>query len=339
MKIWKILSPKVLTSEERPDNITSDTQAKVKITNVLLTDADFRAYAGKSKPKYPLVPGRFAVGIVTEAGDGCVKVEKNTRVYLHDAAPCGKCAACLGGKPENCTHPVTAGIDRDGFLREFVVADESDLSPLPPSVSDKDALMIGVISACEAVIDRLDAPKGTHVAVFGADAVGNVLSQLLIYHKAVPILVDTDDKRLESAAQCGIYYTLKADESLEENLLRITGGRLAAASIYCSYSGIPTETAFKATAENGTVVCVGFEFPETSAQLKTALDKRLTLTAVSGDYAGSAAAINLLVNKAVNSKPLCIPEGKAADMNALFDERGKEAEKHGRTQYGILNML
>ena len=339
MKIWKILSPKVLTTEERPDNITSATQAKVKITRVLLSDGDFRAFGGTSKPHYPVIPGRFAVGVVTETGAECLNVEKNTRVFLHDVIPCRNCPDCLSGKPENCTSPRTAGVSSEGYLREFAVAEESDLSPLPPAVSDKDALLIGVISLCESVIDRLDAPKGTHIAVFGADVVGNVLAQLLIYHKAVPILVDSDESKLERASQCGIYYTLKADESLKENLLRITGGRFAAASVFCSFSGLSAELAFKATAERGIVVCAGFEFPEMTAQLKTALDKRLTVTAVTEEAAGSAAAINLLVNKAVYPQPLGIAEVPATEIGRLFSEQAETAEKSGRAHYGIVNML
>ena len=151
--------------------------------------------------------------------------------------------------------------------------------------------------------------------------------------------MDSDEKKLETASQCGIYYTLKADESLKDNLLRITGGRLAAASVYCSFSGLAPELAFKATAEGGTVVCAGFEFPEMSAQLKTAFDKRLTVTAVTDEETGGAAAINLLVNKAVCTQPLGLAEIPAADAGKLFAAQSESTEKSGRAHYGIVNML
>ena len=51
-----------------------------------------------------------------------------------------------------------------------------------------------------AIIERLNVHKGLHVAVFGANIVGNILSQLLIYHKAVPILIDEDESLLSTAA-------------------------------------------------------------------------------------------------------------------------------------------
>lgn len=265
MKVWKILSPKVLTSEERPDNLTDDAQAKVKVTQLLLSGSDVRSYSGALRPKYPVVPGMFAVGVVGEAGAACVKVEKNTRVYIHDAFPCGGCAQCLAGEEENCSDLRTAGVNTEGFLRDFVVTEEANLSPLPPSVSDDEALFTGVISACEAVIDKLDAGKGTHIAVFGAGIFGNILSQLLIYHQAVPILVDESEERLAVAAQCGIYYTVKADEELKATITRITGGRLAAASVYCSYCGLPAELPFGLTAHAGKVVYAGVRVPRTAA--------------------------------------------------------------------------
>lgn len=88
------------------------------------------------------------------------------------------------------------------------------------------------------MIDRLNVAKGTHVAVLGAGEIGNILSQLLIYHQAVPILIDSDEEKLAVAAQCGVYYTVKADETMEENIARITGGRLAAGSVYSSFCGL-----------------------------------------------------------------------------------------------------
>ena len=121
--------------------------------------------------------------------------------------------------------------------------------------------------------------------------------------------------------------------------VRITGGRLAAAGVHCSFSGLAPELAFKATAEGGTVVCAGFEFPEMNAQLKTALDKGLTITAVTDESAGSAAAINLLVNKAVNTQPFGIAEISAADAGKLFAAQSESTEKSGRAHYGIVNML
>lgn len=202
MKTCKIVFPRVLQTEERPDNISSPEQAKVKITSALLTAVEYAAYRGDEDLKYPLVPGRFAVGIVVEAGENCCAVEKGTRVYLNGVYACGQDA-----EEKLCV----AGADCDGFLRDFIVTDEEKLSPLPAAVSDKEAVFTEAVALCEAVADKIEADKGRHIAVIGATALGMILCQLLIYHQAVPVLIDSDPEKLKKANRAGIYYTLAAD--------------------------------------------------------------------------------------------------------------------------------
>ena len=60
MKIWKVLAPGTIAAEERPDNIQTATQAKVKVTKLLLSPADLRVYAG-SAPAYPASKVPFVV--------------------------------------------------------------------------------------------------------------------------------------------------------------------------------------------------------------------------------------------------------------------------------------
>ena len=90
MKTCKIVFPRVLQTEERPDNISSPEQAKVKITSALLTAVEYAAYRGDEDLKYPLVPGRFAVGIVVEAGENCCAVEKARASISTASMPAGR---------------------------------------------------------------------------------------------------------------------------------------------------------------------------------------------------------------------------------------------------------
>ena len=70
MKIWKVLSPGILAEEEKPESIQTPTQAKVKVTRLLLSPAEVRVFDGSAGVAYPVVPGRFAVGVVSETGEG-----------------------------------------------------------------------------------------------------------------------------------------------------------------------------------------------------------------------------------------------------------------------------
>ena len=62
MKIWQLLSPKNLTHADRDLPAPQEGYAKVKITRALLSEADVAVYFGATRVKYPVVPGRYAVG-------------------------------------------------------------------------------------------------------------------------------------------------------------------------------------------------------------------------------------------------------------------------------------
>ena len=83
----------------------------------------------------------------------------------------------------------------------------------------------------------------------------------------------------------------------------------------------------------------GMEFPEISVHLKKALSKKLTVTGVTNDYEQSAAAINLLVNKAVDFSALTGEEKSAADIQAMFAAKAELLEKDKRVSPSILNMM
>ena len=70
MKVWQLAYPHNLQHVTAPDLKTTAGMVKVKITKALLCESDVAVYSGALKVKYPFVPGRFAIGQVTEAGEG-----------------------------------------------------------------------------------------------------------------------------------------------------------------------------------------------------------------------------------------------------------------------------
>ena len=331
MKTCKIVFPHVLQTEERPDNISSPVQAKVKITSVLLTPVEYSAYRGSEGLKYPLVPGRFAAGIVVEAGENCCSVEKGTRVYLN-----GVTADKQGGENETLC---VAGADTEGFMRNFIVTDEENLSPLPPSVSDTEAAFTEYAALCEAVADKIEADKGRHIAVIGATAIGILLCQLLIYHQAVPILIDSDPALLKDANRAGVYYTLEAGEKLHENISQLTGGRMAYGGVFVTDSKLSPELLFSVTGNNKNVVFAGFADPERKISYKEAFRKNLNVYSVNSGYSYTSAAINLLVNKAINVASIDCPPVAFSDIEAALASGAKALDEGKNPTYALLNMM
>ena len=106
MKSWQLTTPHHVERATAPDISVADGTAKIKITKALLTEADISVFTGATKVKAPIIPGRFAIGQVTEAGMDSF-MQKGDRVYLADVV-----------EDENGELQV-AGETCEGFYKDF----------------------------------------------------------------------------------------------------------------------------------------------------------------------------------------------------------------------------
>ena len=207
-----------------------------------------------------------------------------------------------------------AGETVDGFYRDFCLAGVDDVYPLPSSVSDEAAFLLDAIALAERVVDEMQISVGQHILVLGAGLYANVLCQILIYHRAVPILADNNAERLSRAKKCGIYYTFPNDETLRKNVLDITGGKLADGAVYLAYELFPL---VKRNA------CVAFCSPTCKSihvNLEYALKNNVTIKGITESREFVSTAINLLAQKAVNYSEFSYCSYKEEELPALMEK-------------------
>lgn len=337
MDNWVLKGPQTLINEPSSVNITSPTQVKVKVSHLLLTDYDTQLFTGDAEPSYPKTPGRAAVGIVTEVGESCYGIEKNSRVYFEPTRACGQCLACRSGKPKECTSVITAGKDFDGFLRDFVVCEYGDVAPLPDSVDDINALCIEAVGIAENIYDKLNLNAGQSVAVVGADFSGNIIAQVLQYHKIIPIVIDNNPVHIERAKKCGMYYTFAADDDLNENIMNATGGRMCDAAVYCGNSRQPLSLSTRLVGPGKTVVISSLNSATATLNARDILSKNLTVYGVSNAYDYTDAVINMLLHGAVNLDVFEKEVLKEYDPVALLKERASVTAP--RSKMTVLKMI
>lgn len=301
MDNWILKSANVLSNEQQQELTVAPDEVKVKVAYVLASNFDAVLYSGDGGARYPKTIGRFAVGRVTEAGAECYGVERNTRVLLQPTRPCGKCLSCKTGREDECSSPAIAGRDFDGFLRDFVVCKYTEVSPIPDSVTDIEALCTEAVALAESVYDKLDLPAGSRVAVIGCNFAGNIIAQVLQYHKLIPIVIDSSAPALEKARACGIYYSFAADDDLTENLNEATSGRLCDASVYTTCSRLDPALTMRVLAEGKCAVLAGFAPINFNVPARELCDKNATLTTVMTGYGYTDTALNILVHDAINT--------------------------------------
>lgn len=310
MKVWQLAYPHNLQHVNAPDLKLETDKVKVKITKALLTESDVNVYNGAIKVKSPFVPGRFAIGQVTETGEDSF-VKKGERVYL-------------AGVTEDELSPdglKIAGETSDGFYRDFVLAGVDDVYPLPASVTDESAFLIDAIALAERVVDEMQISVGQHVLVLGGGLYANVLCQIIIYHRAVPILADNNAERLARARKCGIYYTFPNDDTLKQNVLNVTGGKFADGAVYMAYANRSEPSVlFPLVKRDSFVSFCASTYKNLHVNLEYALKNNVTVKGITESREFVSTAINLLAQKAVNYAEFPFKTFKEEELPTLMDK-------------------
>lgn len=300
-------------------------QVKVKISHVLVSNYDAYIYSGDKKISYPKTIGRFAIGIVTETGANGYGLKKGSRVYMKAIRPCEKCFACKSGDRANCTSPKAAVSDFDGFLRDFVVCDYDDVSLIPDSISDMHALCIESVALAENIFDNLHLSTGGKVAIVGAGFIGSILTQVALYHKLTPIVIDNHPQNIERMQKSGAFFTFAADDSLVSNVNNATSGTLCDAAIYTSCCKLSPSVAASVLARGKNLVLGGFTTLNFNMDATPIFEKNLKVYGVSDGYGYIETAINMLVHGALdlnNFEKEVLKDFNPAD---LLSERAKNA--------------
>ena len=310
MKIWQLAYPHNLQHVTAPDLKLTDDKVKVKVTKALLTESDVAVYTGAIKVKAPFIPGRFAIGQVTEANDDSF-IKKGERVYLAGVTE-DECA------PDGLR---VAGETADGFYRDFVLAGVDDVYPLPSSVTDEAAFLIDAIAMAEHVVDEMNIGAGDHILILGGGLYGNILSQILVYHRAVPILADNNPERLARAKRSGIYYTFPNDDTLKQNVLNVTGGKFADGAVYLAFANrCEPSVLFPLVKRDAHVSFCSLTNKPLHVNLEFALKNNLTLKGITESREFVSTAINLLANKAVNFSEFPFRSFREEELPEMMDK-------------------
>ena len=300
MDNWVLLGKCNLENQPQAETKIGPTQVKVKVSHVLLSNYDAFCYTGAKQIEYPKTIGRFAIGLVVETGDMCYGVEKGARVYLNAVYPCGKCFACKSGNRDECEHVQMAGDHFDGFMRDFVVCEYSNVSVIPDSVDDLHALCIEHVALAENIFDNINLSAGKRVGIVGGGFFGSILAQVALYHKLVPVVIDNYPQNIERLKRSGAFYAFFADESLATNINNATSGDLCDAVIYTTCCKLPPSVSASVVARRKDLVFGGFCDMSFNLDMDFLFEKNLKVYAVTDGFGYIETAINMLVHEAID---------------------------------------
>ncbi|SDJ42185.1 S-(hydroxymethyl)mycothiol dehydrogenase [Actinokineospora alba] len=265
-----------------PDPGPGEAVVKVQSCGVCHTDLHYRE--GGINDEFPFLLGHEAAGIVETVGEGVTNIEPGDFVILNWRAVCGRCRACLKGKPWYCfdTHnaaqpmtledgtPLSPALGIGAFAEKTLVH-SGQCTKVDPEASPTAVGLLGcgVMAGLGAALNTGGVSRGDTVAVIGCGGVGDAaIAGSKLAGATTIIAVDVDDRKLEWAKGIGATHTINAKSGDPvEAIKELTGG--FGADVVIDAVGRPEtwKQAFYARDLAGTVVLVGVPTPDMTIEM------------------------------------------------------------------------
>lgn len=259
-------------------------------TDVHLYDGD----EGSVKLIPGTVPGHELSGTLVDTGEPVV-IDPN---YY-----CGRCSACLSGKPHYCENIFNTGVTVNGGFAEYVLAHESQIHYIPGHLNLRDAAFAEPVSCCLHGIDLIDLKKSDRVLIIGAGTIGLIMLQAV---KAFGVSHAAISEPIENKRKLAV--TLGADSVFDSKI--ITSEQLIKCRynkiIECSGNIIAAKTAIEVCDSTGTIMFFGLTHPgdEISVKPFELFKRELTLMASYINPKTMPRAIEMIADKKIKASPL-----------------------------------
>jgi len=150
-------------------------EALIKIRRAGICSTDLELVKGYYP--YTGVLGHEFVGEVVNASDPSWIGQ---RVVGEINAVCGKCEACMNGRPTHCENRTVLGItNREGIFAEYATLPLENLYRVPDSVPDEIAVFTEPLAAALEIQQQIQIKPTDRVLLVGAGRLGQLIAQTL----------------------------------------------------------------------------------------------------------------------------------------------------------------
>ena len=150
------------------------------------------------------VPGHEFVGVVEQAPSADA-AWIGRRVVGEINVGCGRCSWCAAGIKEHCVNRSVVGIrGRDGAFAEMLTLPATNLHHVPDTISDEMAVFTEPTAAACRILEQIDIPANTRIAVVGDGRMGLLIAQVLRSATEQVTIVGRHEPKLAIARKLGI---------------------------------------------------------------------------------------------------------------------------------------
>lgn len=331
----------------------------VKVMASGVCHSDLNVANGSRPWPAPLVLGHEGAGIVEAVGEGVTRVKPGDHVVLSWMPYCGRCSACLSGRPNHCDLSKTTsylGLMHDGTTRmsrddgeqvftylatasfaNWAVVPETAAVPIRVDAPLEVVALVGcaVATGVGAVVRNAQVAVGSTVAVIGCGGVGlSTVAGAAMAGASQIIAVDLNPDHLERAAILGATQTVNGNEvDALDRIRSATPGGGVDFAFEAVGNKATIEMAYRSLAPRGKAVIVGQvgKGVEISVDPFVMSDSELTLTG--SNYGATIPPVDfpmlvdMYVSGRLNLDALVEKTIALSEVNAALDalERGESA--------------
>ena len=261
--------------------------------------------------KLPLVLGHEFAGVIAEVGANVTGWQVGDRVACETAAQvCGTCSYCVSGNYNLCPHRLGYGALIDGSMTQYVAARPAILHRVPDHVPlEYAALTEPVCVAMNALVEKTTIKPGDMTVIQGPGPIGIMALQVAKIQGAGPVIVtgtDSDEHRLEVAAQLGADYVVNIQRQDPLDLVRNLGDGFGADLVVdCTGVSAALQQAMALVRPNGRITKIGWGPQPLDFSLDPLVGKAVTLQgSFSHTYSTWERVLRLLSTGQINLAPV-----------------------------------
>lgn len=242
----------------RPSPGPTDVLVEVRACGVCASDLHVLQGVTPHGPQLPQILGHEPAGVVAEVGAEVSDWHPGDRVAILMGRFCHVCPACLMGRQNLCSSLSVPGIDQDGAMAGYVLADAEVLVPIPLDVPfEQAAITTDAVATPYHALKRVGIGENVTVAVYGLGGLGMHAILLAKLAGAQVIGVDLDPVNLERALDWGADEVVDASDGQPARRIRaLTGGGSDRALEFVG-SAAAVDQAVKSLAPGGRAAIVG----------------------------------------------------------------------------------
>ena len=274
-----------LKDTEKPS--PNDNEILIKVKKAAICGTDLHIWNWDSwaqeKIKPPMTVGHEFMGVIEEVGKKIKNFKIGDRVSVESHITGTKSRNARAGKLHLDPDTVNLGVDTDGAFAEYVKVPESNVVPLPDSVSDEVGAILDPFGNAVHATLSFDL-VGEDVLITGAGPIG-IMSAAIAEHVGARriLLTDVNDHRLELAKKvCSAELLNPTNSSISEKMKDM--GLKEGFDIGLEMSG--SEFALRDMVDNmimgGKVALLGIPSKEIKIDLNKIIFKALNLKAIYG---------------------------------------------------------